>query len=71
MKELLRLLSYARRYWFFLILSFLLMALVGAAHASIAVLIKPIFDFVLNPAAPDKAVLLFTVPIIGRAVYLN
>ena len=35
MKDFLRLLSYARRYWFFLTLSVVLMALVGAAHASI------------------------------------
>ncbi len=71
MKELLRLLAYARRYWFYLILSVLLMALVGAAHASIALLVGPIFDFVLNPAAPDKPVVLFTVPVLNYPVYLN
>ncbi len=71
MKELLRLLAYARRYWFFLVLSVVLMALVGAAHASIALLIGPILDYVLNPAAPDKPVLLFTLPVFGRPVYLN
>jgi subfamily B ATP-binding cassette protein MsbA len=71
MKELLRLLAYARRYWFFLVLSVVLMALVGAAHASIALLISPIFDFVLNPAAPDKPALLFTVPVFRHPVYLN
>lgn len=71
MKELLRLLGYARRYWFYLVLSVLLMALVGAAHASIALLVGPIFDFVLNPAAPDKPVVLFTVPVFNYPVYLN
>jgi subfamily B ATP-binding cassette protein MsbA len=71
MKELLRLLAYARRYWFFLVLSVVLMALVGAAHASIALLIGPILDYVLNPAAPDKPVLLFTVPFLQQPVYLN
>jgi len=71
MRELLRLLAYARRYWFFLVLSVVLMALVGAAHASIALLISPIFDFVLNPAAPDKPVPLFTVPVFRHPVYLN
>lgn len=71
MKELLRLLAYARRYWLYLILSVVLMALVGAAHASIALLVGPVFDFVLNPAAPDKPVLLFTVPGFNYPVYLN
>src|SRR5580698_237238 len=71
MKELLRLLAYARRYWFFLVLSVVLMALVGAAHASIALLIGPILDYVLNPAAPDKPVPLFTLPVFGHPVYLN
>ncbi|MBZ5592824.1 MAG: ATP-binding cassette domain-containing protein [Acidobacteriia bacterium] len=71
MKELLRLLAYARRYWFFLICSVLLMALVGAAHASIALLIGPIFDRVLNPRSPDTPVLLFTAPVFDRPVYLD
>ena len=71
MRELLRLLAYARRYWFFLLLSVLLMALVGAAHASIALLIGPIFDYVLNPAAPHKPVLLFSVPVANHPVYLD
>ena len=71
MKELLRLLAYARRYWFFLILSVLLMAVVGAAHASIALLIGPIFDRVLNPTSPDTPVLLFKVPVVNHPVYLE
>jgi subfamily B ATP-binding cassette protein MsbA len=71
MTELLRLLAYARRYWLYLVLSVLLMTLVGAAHGSIALLIGPIFDFVLNPAAPDRPVLLFTIPVLQRPVYLN
>jgi len=71
MNDLLRLLAYARRYWFYLTCSVLLMALVGAAHASIALLIGPIFDRVLNPASPDTPVLLFTIPIFDHPVYLN
>jgi len=71
MRELLRLLAYARRYWFYLTLSVLLMAMVGAAHASIALLVGPIFDYVLNPGAADKPVTLFTLPVFGRTVYLN
>ncbi|HET9319755.1 MAG TPA: lipid A export permease/ATP-binding protein MsbA [Bryobacteraceae bacterium] len=71
MKELLRLLAYARRYWFFLVLAVVLMAVVGAAQASIALLIGPIFDRVLNPASPDTPVRLFTVPVVDYPVYLE
>lgn len=71
MKEWLALLRYARRYWAPLLASVLLMACVGAAHASIALLIGPIFDRVLSPATPDSPVLLFTVPIFDRPVYLD
>src|SRR5207245_2331247 len=51
--------------------STLVMACVGAAHAMMAFLIGPIFDYVLNPAPPDSPVLLFTIPVAKRAVYLN
>lgn len=47
------------------------MAAVGAAHASIALLIKPIIDRVLNPAAANTSVELFTIPLIDRTVYLQ
>ena len=71
MRDWLRLLRYARRYWFFLLLSVLLMAIVGAAHAGVALLIGPIFDRVLNPSSPDTPVLLFTIPVWGHPVYLD
>jgi subfamily B ATP-binding cassette protein MsbA len=71
MKDVLRLLGYARRYWFFLTLSVFLMMIVGAAHASIALLIGPVFDRVLNPASPDTPVLLLTIPVFDRQVYLD
>src|SRR5690348_13384919 len=71
MSELLRLLAYARRYWFFLTLSVVLMAIVGAAHASIALLVGPIFDRVLKPTSPDLPVLLFTIPLFDHPVYLE
>jgi len=71
MNDFLRLLGYTRRYWFFLLLSVVLMALVGAAHASIALLIGPIFDRVLNPASPDTPVLLFTLPLFHYPIYLE
>jgi subfamily B ATP-binding cassette protein MsbA len=69
--DLSRLLAYARRYWFLLTVSAILMALVGAAHASIALLIGPIFDRVLNPASPDAPVQLFTIPVFNWPVYLD
>ena len=53
MKDLARLLAYARPYWAALSASVVFMAVAGAAHAMIAILIGPIFDRVLNAAAPD------------------
>src|SRR5205085_32909 len=70
-KDRLRLLRLAQPYFPMLLASVILMACVGAAHAMMAFLIGPIFDFVLNPAAPDKPVLLFTVPVLNHGVYLN
>ncbi len=67
----LRLLAYSKRYWPLLLISVFLMAAVGAAHASIALLIKPIIDRVLNPAAANTSVELFTIPLIDRTVYLQ
>jgi ATP-binding cassette, subfamily B, bacterial MsbA len=71
MKDLLRLLAYARRYWPHLVGSVVLMAAVGGAQALTALLIGPIFDRVLNPAAPDSPVLLFTDPIFRHKFYLD
>lgn len=44
--------------------------IVGASEGVIVFMIKPIFDRVLNPAAPDSKVLLFTLPG-GYSLYLN
>jgi subfamily B ATP-binding cassette protein MsbA len=71
MKDLLRLLAFAKNYWGAILLSVILMACVGAAHGMIALLIGPIFDRVLNPAAPDTPVVLFTDPIFHHPVSLN
>ncbi|MBI2679704.1 MAG: ATP-binding cassette domain-containing protein [Candidatus Solibacter usitatus] len=67
----LRLLGYARRYWLLLTGSVLLMACVGAAHASIALLIGPIFDRVLNPSSVDAPVLLIRIPVLDFPIYLD
>ncbi|HWB84876.1 MAG TPA: ABC transporter transmembrane domain-containing protein [Bryobacteraceae bacterium] len=71
MKELRRLLTYARPYWAHLLASVVLMLGVGAAQAMIALLVGPIFDRVLNPAATDSPVLLFTDPLFHHKFYLN
>jgi subfamily B ATP-binding cassette protein MsbA len=70
-KERLRVISLASPYWPMLAGSVVLMACVGAAHAMMAFLIGPVFDRVLNPASADTPVLLFTIPIVKHAVYLN
>jgi subfamily B ATP-binding cassette protein MsbA len=44
--------------------------IVGASEGVIVFMIKPIFDRVLNPAAPDSDVLLFSLPR-GPSIYLN
>ena len=71
MRDLLRLLKFARRYWVYLLFSVILMACVGAAHGMIALLVGPIFDRVLNPASLDTRVLLFTDPVFHHAFYLD
>ncbi len=71
MRDLLRLLKFARRYWVYLVFSVVLMACVGAAHGMIALLVGPIFDRVLNPASIDTRVPLFTDPVFHHAFYLD
>jgi subfamily B ATP-binding cassette protein MsbA len=71
MIELKRLLRYSRPYLPHLSLSILLMAIVGAAQGLTALLIGPIFDHVLNPKGADKPVILFTIKILKRPVYLS
>jgi subfamily B ATP-binding cassette protein MsbA len=69
--DLLRLLAYARRYWVLLIVSVVLMAVVGGSQASIALLIGPVIDTVLQAGPQNPNVLLFTIPIFNQPVYLN
>jgi subfamily B ATP-binding cassette protein MsbA len=47
------------------------MAVAGAAHAMMAVLIKPIFDRVLDPASPDTPIELFKLPFATGPIYLH
>jgi ATP-binding cassette, subfamily B, bacterial MsbA len=71
MRELLRLLRYVRPYLAPLLTSVILMAGVGLTQAVMALLVGPIFDRVLKPDTPDTPVLLFTIPGIQHAVYLQ
>ncbi len=71
MKELRRILRLVRPYTLPLTLSVALMAIVGAAHGAMALLIGPVFDFVLRPDAPDAPVRLLTLPIIGKPLFLE
>jgi ATP-binding cassette, subfamily B, bacterial MsbA len=48
-----------------------LLAFVALAEGVIALMIAPIFDRVLNPAASDSRLLLFNMPVSGQALYLN
>lgn len=71
MNDLRRLLGYARPYRATLLLSVFLMAVAGTAHAMMALLIRPIFDRVLSPAADTAPVLLTTIPILNQPLYLH
>ena len=69
--QLKRLLGYVKPYRLSMSLGVVLLAVVGISEAIIALMIKPIVDRVLNPAAPDSNVLLFTIPNGGPSIYLN
>jgi subfamily B ATP-binding cassette protein MsbA len=62
MNRVFRLLRYVRPYSLQALLSVLLMAAVGLLEAFRLLLIKPIFDRVLDPAAPNGGISLFEVP---------
>ncbi len=71
MNSLTRLLRFVRPYWSPLALSVVLMAIAGAAHAMMALLIRPVFDRVLNRNAPDTPLELFKIPFTGQPFYLE
>ncbi|MGD0499917.1 MAG: ABC transporter ATP-binding protein [Bryobacteraceae bacterium] len=71
MKEMLRLLSFGRKYWPHLLASVALMAAAGAAKGTMALLIRPIFDRVLNPAAPNTRVPLLPHPVLHHQIFLD
>ncbi|HTQ61544.1 MAG TPA: ABC transporter ATP-binding protein [Candidatus Solibacter sp.] len=69
--QLKRLFSYVRPYRFRMLAGIVLLAFVAVAEGLIALMIAPIFDRVLNPAASDSELILFKMPFSGRPVYLN
>src|SRR5271166_1409274 len=62
MRQLTRLVRYALPYWWQVLSSVVLMAAVGALDAFKYLLVRPIFDRVLNPASGSKEIQLFTIP---------
>jgi ATP-binding cassette, subfamily B, bacterial MsbA len=71
MSELVRLVSYARRYWAHLAGAVILMAAAGLATAMMALLVGPILYRVLDPRKPDAPVPLYTDPVFHHTFYLN
>ncbi len=71
MRQLTRLVRYALPYWWQIISSVLLMAAVGALDAFKYLLVRPIFDRVLNPDSGSQEIQLFTIPGTHRVIYLQ
>ncbi|MFY9791128.1 MAG: ABC transporter ATP-binding protein [Candidatus Sulfotelmatobacter sp.] len=71
MRQLMRLVRYALPYWWQILCSVVLMALVGALDAFKFLLIRPVFDRVLNPSTGSKDIQLFVIPITHHPVYLQ
>jgi ATP-binding cassette, subfamily B, bacterial MsbA len=71
MRQLIRLVRYALPYWWQIVSSVLLMAAVGALDAFKYLLVRPVFDRVLNPATGSKDIQLFTIPGTHHIVYLQ
>jgi len=71
MRQLTRLVRYALPYWWQILSSVVLMAAVGALDAFKFLLIRPIFDRVLNPSTGSKDIQLFVIPITHHPVTLQ
>ena len=71
MRQLTRLLRYVRPFLLQLFPGVVLLAVVGFLEAFRLILLKPVLDRVLNPASGSENILLFTIPRIGRPVYLQ
>jgi ATP-binding cassette, subfamily B, bacterial MsbA len=71
MRQVQRLLGFLRPYGLRFSAAVILMAVVGACEAVTALLIRPVFDSVLVPAAQSARIFLFQLPFYHRAVYLQ
>ena len=71
MRQLMRLVRYAVPHWWEILASVLLMAAVGALDAFKYLLVRPIFDRVLNPASGSSEILLFRIPHTHYTLYLQ
>jgi subfamily B ATP-binding cassette protein MsbA len=71
MRESIRLLGYARRYWLLLIISVVLMAIFGAMTAARVLLIKVVIGRVLRPALDTAPEPIFVVPVLHQPIYLE
>ncbi len=71
MRQLTRLIRYALPYWWQILSSVLLMAAVGGLDAFKYLLVRPVFDRVLNPATGSQNIRLFVIPGTDHPVYLQ
>jgi ATP-binding cassette, subfamily B, bacterial MsbA len=71
MRQLMRLVRYALPYWWQILCAVVLMAFVGALDAFKFLLIRPVFDRVLNPSTGSKDIQLFIIPVTHHPVYLQ
>jgi ATP-binding cassette, subfamily B, bacterial MsbA len=71
MRQLTRLIRYALPYWWQILASVVLMAAVGALDAFKYLLVRPVFDRVLNPSTGSRDIQLFTIPGTHHAVSLQ
>jgi ATP-binding cassette, subfamily B, bacterial MsbA len=71
MRQLTRLVRYALPYWWQILSSVVLMAAVGALDAFKYLLVRPVFDRVLNPSTGSKDIQLFTIPGTHHVVFLQ
>lgn len=71
MRQLMRLVRYAIPHWLEILSSVLLMAAVGALDAFKYLLVRPIFDRVLNPSSGSQEILLFSIPHTHYSLYLQ
>ena len=71
MRQIIRLIRYVLPFVFPLLAGVVLLAGVGLLEAFRLMLLKPVFDRVLNPASGSDNIVLFTIPKIDKPIYLQ